>query len=187
VAFVIDAFARRIVGWRVSSSMQTDCVLVALAHALYARRGERADDRVHHSDRGSRMGPSATASGWPRPAAQDQVRRLWPPHSDSAERPDDLRSLAARHTTGVYPLLTNDNCNFRAVDFDDAEWREDAKGFAKSCIDLGVPVAMKDQHARCLGAERVEPTDLRLVATVDCKYIDMGTATVPVPPTAPRG
>lgn len=41
VAFVIDVFARRIVGWRVSSSMQTDFVLDALEQALYARRSER--------------------------------------------------------------------------------------------------------------------------------------------------
>jgi hypothetical protein len=51
--------------------------------------------------------------------------------------------LAGRHTTGVYPLLTNDTCNFLAVDFDDAEWREDAKAFAKSCSELGVPVALE--------------------------------------------
>jgi putative transposase len=38
VAFVIDVFARRIVGWRVSSSMTTDFVLDALEQALYARR-----------------------------------------------------------------------------------------------------------------------------------------------------
>ena len=53
VAFVIDVFARRIVGWRVSSSMQTDFVLDALEQALYARRPERDGDLVHHSDRGS--------------------------------------------------------------------------------------------------------------------------------------
>ena len=53
VAFVIDVFARRIVGWRVSSSMQTDFVLDALEQALYARRAEREGDLVHHSDRGS--------------------------------------------------------------------------------------------------------------------------------------
>ena len=41
VAFVIDVFARRIVGWRVSSSMQTDFVLDALEQALYARQPER--------------------------------------------------------------------------------------------------------------------------------------------------
>lgn len=53
VAFVIDVFARRIVGWRVSSSMQTDFVLDALEQALYARRAERDGELVHHSDRGS--------------------------------------------------------------------------------------------------------------------------------------
>lgn len=40
VAFVIDVFARRIVGWRVSSSMHTDFVLDALEQALYARQPE---------------------------------------------------------------------------------------------------------------------------------------------------
>ena len=53
VAFVIDVFARRIVGWRVSTSMQTDFVLDALEQALYARRREREGALVHHSDRGS--------------------------------------------------------------------------------------------------------------------------------------
>ena len=53
VAFVIDVFARRIVGWRVSSSMHTDFVLDALEQALYDRQPERSDALVHHSDRGS--------------------------------------------------------------------------------------------------------------------------------------
>jgi putative transposase len=53
VVFVIDVFARRIVGWRVSSSMQTDFVLDALEQALYARQPEREDGLIHHSDRGS--------------------------------------------------------------------------------------------------------------------------------------
>jgi len=53
VAFVIDVFARRIVGWRVSSSMRTDFVLDALEQALYARQPERHSSLVHHSDRGS--------------------------------------------------------------------------------------------------------------------------------------
>jgi putative transposase len=53
VAFVIDVFARRIVGWRVSSSMHTDFVLDALEQALYARQPERDKSLVHHSDRSS--------------------------------------------------------------------------------------------------------------------------------------
>ena len=52
VAFVIDVFARRIVGWRASSSARTDFVLDALEQALYARRPVGPDRLVHHSDRG---------------------------------------------------------------------------------------------------------------------------------------
>jgi putative transposase len=43
VAFVIDVFARRIVGWRVSSSMHTDFVLDALEQALWARQPGRKE------------------------------------------------------------------------------------------------------------------------------------------------
>ncbi len=50
VAFVIDVFARRVVGWRVGSAMRTDFVLDALEQALYARQPER-NALVHHSDR----------------------------------------------------------------------------------------------------------------------------------------
>jgi putative transposase len=53
VAFVIDVFARRIVGWRVSSTMRTDFVLDALEQALYERRPGEDGGLIHHSDRGS--------------------------------------------------------------------------------------------------------------------------------------
>ena len=52
VAFVIDAFARRIVGWRVSSSLRSDLALDALEQAICERQDERADGLIHHSDRG---------------------------------------------------------------------------------------------------------------------------------------
>jgi transposase InsO family protein len=53
VAFVIDVYARRIVGWRVSSGMQTDFVLDALEQALYDRQPEGSESLIHHSDRGA--------------------------------------------------------------------------------------------------------------------------------------
>src|SRR5438067_2391975 len=53
VAFVIDIFARRIVGWRVSSSLATDFVLDALDQAIYDRCTATTGDLVHHSDRGT--------------------------------------------------------------------------------------------------------------------------------------
>src|SRR3982750_4661409 len=52
VAFVIDAFARRIVGWRVSRSARADFVLDALEQAVCERRPVRQGGLVHHSDRG---------------------------------------------------------------------------------------------------------------------------------------
>ena len=53
VAFVVDVFARRIVGWRVSRTMTTDFVLDALEQALYARQPGESENLIHHSDRGS--------------------------------------------------------------------------------------------------------------------------------------
>ena len=52
VAFVIDAFARRIVGWRVSRTAQASFVLDALEQALHDRRPVKGGGLVHHSDRG---------------------------------------------------------------------------------------------------------------------------------------
>ncbi len=52
VAFVIDAFARRIVGWRASRSLRSDLALDALEQAIYDRQDDGADPLVHHSDRG---------------------------------------------------------------------------------------------------------------------------------------
>jgi len=53
VAFVIDVYARRIVGWRVSRTAHAGFVLDALEQALHERRPMRGDGLVHHSDRGS--------------------------------------------------------------------------------------------------------------------------------------
>ena len=52
VAFVIDAFARRIVGWRMSSTAQAGFVLDALEQALHDRRPLDGSGLIHHSDRG---------------------------------------------------------------------------------------------------------------------------------------
>ena len=84
VAFVIDVFARRIVGWRVSSSMRTDFVLDALEQALYARQPERDGSLVCHSDRGSQYDSSRytekraeTGPGQPRTGDQGRWSIRW--------------------------------------------------------------------------------------------------------------
>jgi putative transposase len=52
VAFIIDVYSRYIVGWRASQSLRADLALDALEMAIWARRGERLDGLIHHSDRG---------------------------------------------------------------------------------------------------------------------------------------
>lgn len=52
VAFVIDAFSRRIVGWRVSNSLRSDLALDALEQAICERGADRQDRLIHYSDRG---------------------------------------------------------------------------------------------------------------------------------------
>ena len=63
VAFVIDVYARRVVGWRVSSSMRIDFELDALEQALYAKQPHGDGSLECHSDRGSQLKQLATEPG----------------------------------------------------------------------------------------------------------------------------
>ena len=52
VAFILDVFSRRVVGWQASRSLRTDLALDALEMAIWSRHGEDLNGLVHHSDRG---------------------------------------------------------------------------------------------------------------------------------------
>jgi putative transposase len=58
VAFIVDVFSRRIVGWRAATRMTTDLVLDTLEHAIWTRRQAGVDltGLVHHTDAGSQGG-----------------------------------------------------------------------------------------------------------------------------------
>lgn len=75
VPFVVDVFARYIVGWRVSRSMHTEFVLDALEQALRARQPAR-DGLIHHSDRGSQYVSIRIPSGWPKLASNPRLAVL---------------------------------------------------------------------------------------------------------------
>jgi transposase InsO family protein len=128
VAFVIDVFARRIVGWRVASSMRTDLVLDALEQALWSRTG--TEGLVHHSDQGSTC-RSATPSVLPRPALNHQsevaatrTTTPWPRRSSVCSRlrssvgvvlgPTSMRS-STRRWNGLTGSITVDCWNQSAT------------------------------------------------------------------------
>ena len=79
--------------------------------------------------------------------------------------------LAGEYTVGVYPLLEGDSCCFLAVDFDEAEWRDDARAFMQSCEGLGVPAALEisrsgqGAHAWVFFAGRISARDARRLGT----------------------
>lgn len=64
----------------------------------------------------------------PRIKCSDCGNRLLIPLSDQII----YEHLAGRHTVGIYPLLADDTCHFLAVDFDEADWRQDAQAFRSS-------------------------------------------------------
>ncbi|MGH8050249.1 MAG: TOTE conflict system archaeo-eukaryotic primase domain-containing protein [Arenimonas sp.] len=103
----------------------------------------------------------------PRIKCSDCGNRLLIPLSDSVV----YGHLSGVHTVGIYPLLEDDSCYFLAVDFDEAEWREDALAFVQSCDQLGVPVALEisrsgqGAHAWVFFAGKVSARDARRLGT----------------------
>lgn len=58
---------------------------------------------------------------------------------------DDVifRHLKGEITAGVFPLLVDDRCYFLAIDFDDAQWREDARAVLQTCLENDLPAALE--------------------------------------------
>ena len=103
----------------------------------------------------------------PRIKCGDCASRLLIPLSDAVI----YDHLAGEHVVGIYPLLADDSCHFLAVDFDDANWRDDVCAFRQTCEDLGVPVALEisrsgnGAHAWIFFASRVSARDARRLGT----------------------
>ena len=103
----------------------------------------------------------------PRIKCSDCGNRLLIPLSDSII----FDHLAGEHTVGVYPLLPDDSCHFLAVDFDEADWRDDARAFAQSCRELNIPVAVEisrsgnGAHAWVFFSSAVPARDARRLGT----------------------
>lgn len=127
-----------------SSSLTTENK-VALFRRLFQGRTDVYP--VRWENKAGRSGYSpACANEWkpgvckkPQTKCADCNQRSLTPLTDQTV----FNHLAGHHTIGVYPLLNDDSCHFLAVDFDKADWREDALAFVQSCDELGVPVALE--------------------------------------------
>ena len=147
---------------------------VALFRRLFRGRTDVYPVRWEGKTSGKSGYAPACANEWragvcekPRIKCGDCGHRLLIPLSDAVI----YDHLAGEHTVGVYPLLEDETCYFLAVDFDEADWRQDARAFMQSCVELGVPVALEisrsgqGAHAWVFFASRVSARDARRLGT----------------------
>lgn len=147
---------------------------VALFRRLFRGRTDVYPVRWQSRTSGKSGYAPACANEWragvcekPRIKCGDCSQRLLMPLSDAVI----YDHLAGKQTVGVYPLLEDDTCHFLAVDFDEAEWQQDALAFMQSCSELGVPAAPEisrsgqGAHVWVFFAGRVSARDARRLGT----------------------
>ena len=147
---------------------------LALFRRLFRGRSDVYPIRWEGKTSGKSGYTPACANEWrtgvcekPRIKCENCSNRLLIPLSDAVI----YDHLAGKHTVGVYPLLEDDTCHFLAVDFDEAEWQDDARAFMQSCEELGVPAALeisrsgKGAHVWVFFASRVSARDARCLGT----------------------
>ena len=116
VAFVIDAYARRIVGWRASRTAHASFVLDALEQALHDRRPAHRDGLVHHSDRGSQYVSIKYTERLAGAGIEPSVGSVGDSHDNAlAETINGLYKAEVIHRRGPWR-------SFEAVDFATLEW-----------------------------------------------------------------
>jgi hypothetical protein len=172
------------IAWRLPPQAQTPTVAeisrlttdekVALFRTLFRGRTDVYPIRWEGKTSGKSGYAPVCANEWragvcekPRIKCGDCAHRVLQPLNDAVI----YDHLAGEHTVGVYPLLEGDTCHFLAVDFDEADWREDAKAFIQSCTELGVSAALEvsrsgqGAHAWVFFASAVSARDARRLGT----------------------
>jgi putative transposase len=116
VAFVIDTFARRIVGWRASRTAHAGFVLDALEQALHDRRPARSGSLIHHSDRGSQYVSIKYSERLAEAGIEPSVGSVGDSYDNAlAETINGLYKAEVIHRRGPWR-------NFEAVEYATLEW-----------------------------------------------------------------
>lgn len=116
VAFVIDTYARRIVGWRASRTAHSDFVLDALEQALHDRRPLNRGELIHHSDRGSQYLSIKYTERLAEAGIEPSVGSVGDSYDNAlAETINGLYKAEVIHRRGPWR-------NFEAVEYATLEW-----------------------------------------------------------------
>ncbi|EKT1612298.1 DEAD/DEAH box helicase family protein [Salmonella enterica] len=147
---------------------------IAIFRRLFRGRTDVYPVRWESQSTGKSGYSPACANEWhpgicakPRIKCSDCSNRQLIPVSDTII----YRHLTGKQTVGVYPLMEGDTCYFLAVDFDEAEWRDDAKAFMQSCEELGIPAVLEisrsgqGAHIWVFFSDRVPARDARRLGT----------------------
>lgn len=147
---------------------------IALFKRLFRGRSDVYPIRWESKSTGKSGYSPACANEWlagvcekPRIKCSECTNRSLSPVTDSVI----YGHLAGNHTAGVYPLLEDDTCFFLAADFDEADWKEDARAFMKSCTELGIPAGLEisrsgqGAHAWIFFSGKVAARDARRLGT----------------------
>lgn len=128
-----------------SSSCMTTIEKIALFRRLFKGREDIYALRWQSKDGKSGYSP-ACANEWkagicikPRGKCSACAHRSLLPLTDQVI----FDHCAGTHVVGLYPLQTNDTCHLLAIDFDDKDWRDDARSFAETCHELAAPCALE--------------------------------------------
>ena len=126
MAFLIDVFARRIVGWRVSSSLRSDLALDALEQAICERQDAATDALVHHSDRGVQGGFNRSLQHLDLEVVQWQRSDGDPIEPSVGSRGDSYDNALAESIIGLFKTEVIRRCgpwrSVEDVEFATLEW-----------------------------------------------------------------
>lgn len=147
---------------------------VELFRRLFRGRSDTFPVRWHSATSGKSGYAPACSNEWvpgvcekPRVKCTDCENRKFIALSDQVI----FEHLTGKLTAGIYPLLQDDTCRFVVADFDEAEWREDAKAFVAAAADVGVAAALEisrsgqGAHAWIFFAGAISARDARRLAT----------------------
>jgi superfamily II DNA or RNA helicase len=152
---------------------------IALFRKLFRGRADVYSIRWESKVSGKAGYTPACANEWrngicekPRVKCGDCANRVLLPLTDAVL----YKHLTGEYTVGVYPLMEDGTCCFLAVDFDEADWRDDARAFMQSCDELDIPAALeisrsgKGAHVWIFFANAVLASNARRLGTAIISY-----------------